>query len=459
MRIEKKKLIGTDGIRGVVGKDFTPQFITHVGNSVGRFIHDTINDDANHNGRYSVVIGKDTRVSGYMFESAIEVGLLAAGIDVKLTGPISTPGLAYLVMIEESDFGIVITASHNEYNYNGIKFFAKGGKKLDKEMELKLEEYIQSKEYKIVDSENIGKAYRVEDKKVNYFDFCKNSFDMNLNLNNVKLVIDTANGSNYQIANRIFRELGAEVISIFDTPDGLNINRNCGIMHPENIEKAVIEHKADYGVVFDGDGDRVAIIDKEGKYYDGDELLLAIILYRLAKGEKITKVVGTLMTNQALENKLKSIGIELIRVDVGDKYVLNRLVDNNLLLGAENSGHIIMLDKHCTGDGIIASLHILELIQYFGKSLKDILDGFKLYPQITTTINVEKYNETDWQQNKGILDEIEQIKHKVNGVGRFFVRNSGTSPSVKVTIELEDLELANKLIDTVVTKIKDFYLK
>ena len=363
-----RQYFGTDGIRGTVGQTpITPDFVLRLGHAVGQVLRRTET-------RPTVLIGKDTRISGYMLESALEAGFASAGVDVLLTGPLPTPGVAYLTRALRQSLGVVISASHNPFQDNGIKFFSANGEKLPDEWELDVEAALtQAPQW--VDSRNLGRARRLEDARGRYIEFCKSTFDTSLSLKGLKLVVDGANGAAYQIAPAVLHELGAEVISIGCAPDGLNINDGVGATHPEALVAAVAAHGADYGIALDGDADRLQLVDAQGRLYNGDELLYVLVADRLAQGEKVPGAVGTLMTNMAVELALQSRGVDFVRAKVGDRYVLEELVCRGWHLGGEGSGHLLALDRHTTGDGMVSALQVLQAVVRSGRSLAQWLDG------------------------------------------------------------------------------------
>ena len=377
----KKKFFGTDGIRGPISSKTSPDFILKLGWAAGEVFK--------NQGISSFIIGKDTRISGYMLEAALQAGIISSGLNVRLVGPLPTPAISYLVSTFKSQAGIVISASHNSYEDNGIKFFDDKGQKISDELELLIEQKI-SEPIKVVDPENLGKAARLSDASGRYIEYCKNSLSKEISLNNLKIVIDTAIGAAYDVAPKVFRELGAEVVAISDDPNGLNINQNCGSTDLNVLKKAVLDNNADFGIAFDGDGDRLIIVDSEAKALDGDDILFLLAKFKfenqIVLGSK--GVVGTDMTNKGLENALSEMGIELVRSKVGDKYVLEKLLELGWQLGGEQSGHIICLDSVATGDAIIAAIKFFEAFLTFGKPLNEILGSFKKYPQILTNVQV-----------------------------------------------------------------------
>ena len=427
---------GTDGIRGVVGQDpITPDFFIRLGFAIGSILVKNNRDKKIKHP--SVVIGKDTRVSGYMLESALEAGFIAAGVDVYLTGPMPTPAIAYLTKALRSQAGIVISASHNPFPDNGIKIFSEAGEKLpdafEAEVELALNQPIQT-----VLPNELGKAKRVDDAEGRYVEFCKSTFPEKLNLRGLKIVIDCAHGATYHVAPKIFSELGAEVISIGNEPDGFNINLNVGSTHPKTIKETTLKHKADLGIAFDGDGDRVVMIDHLGNIVDGDQLVLVIARALKEKNQLKGGVVGTLMTNMAIEKALKELEIDFVRTHVGDRYVLETLLEKGWSIGGENSGHILTLDAHSTGDAIIASLQVLKSLRLLNQSLHEATKDAPLYPQIL--INIEMHKKIDLENNKLIQDVIKNVEAKLNNKGRVLLRPSGTEPKIRVMVEGENIK-------------------
>jgi phosphoglucosamine mutase len=391
--------------------------------------------------RPTVLIGKDTRISGYMIESALEAGFASAGVDVLLSGPLPTPGVAYLTRALRLDLGVVISASHNPFNDNGIKFFSAHGEKLPDEWELAVEAALEQAP-QWVDSTALGKAQRLDDARGRYIEFCKSTVPHTLSLRGMKVVVDAAHGAAYQVAPAVFHELGAAVVSIGVQPDGLNINQGVGATSPGALVKAVAEHHADYGIALDGDADRLQIVDVRGRLYNGDELLYVMAVDRLNKGEAVPGVVGTLMTNMAVEVALKRLNIELVRAKVGDRYVLEELVSRGWKLGGESSGHLLALDRHTSGDGIVSALQIMQAIRRADKSLAELLDGVTLYPQ--TLINVRLRNGTDWTRNARLDEAQRAAAAQLGDGGRVLIRASGTEPVLRVMVEAHDAELGRR---------------
>lgn len=431
-----RQFFGTDGIRGVVGQDpITPDFFIRLGFAIGSIL---VKNNTDKKIKHpSVVIGKDTRVSGYMLESALESGFIAAGVDVYLTGPMPTPAIAYLTKALRSQAGIVISASHNPFPDNGVKIFSEAGEKLpdvfEMEVELALNKPIQT-----VLPHDLGKAKRVDDAPDQYIKFCKSTFPESLNLSGLKIVLDCAHGATYHVAPKIFYELGAEVITLGNEPDGFNINLNVGSTNPQTIKEATLKHKADLGIAFDGDGDRVVMIDHLGHAVDGDQLVLVIARALKQNNQLKGGVVGTLMTNMAIEKALNDLSIDFVRTHVGDRYVLETLLEKGWSIGGENSGHILTLEQHSTGDAIIASLQVLKSLRLLNQSLYEATKDSPLYPQVL--INVETSKKIDLENNKSIQDAIKIAESKLNGKGRVLLRPSGTEPKIRVMVEGEDLK-------------------
>ena len=430
-----RRYFGTDGIRGKVGvPPMTVEFVMKIGWAAGKVL--------SRESRGTVVIGKDTRISGYMFESALEAGLAAAGLDVLLLGPMPTPAIAYLTRVQRAAAGIVISASHNPYHDDGVKFFNRDGFKLPDETEETIEVMIDQP-LEMVESAQIGKASRMDDAKGRYIEFCKSSIPFNTTLSGLKIVVDCAHGATYHIAPTVFRELGAEVIETGTKPDGLNINKDVGAMYPDHIRSVVLEHQADIGIAFDGDGDRMMMVDSRGDLKDGDQLLFIIARSKLSSREISGGVVGTLMSNLGLEHALEREGISFERARVGDRYVMERLVENGWSLGGESSGHIICLDKTTTGDGIIAALQVLDWLIDQGISLSDACADMNLYPQ--TMINVPVTSKIDLQAMPVIQEAVRAAESELTGSGRVLLRALGTEPLIRVMVEGEDRTLVDKL--------------
>ena len=424
-----RKYFGTDGIRGTVGQPpITPDFVLRLAHAVGHVLK---RDEA----RPTVLIGKDTRISGYMLESALESGFNSAGVDVVLLGPLPTPGVAYLTRAQRASLGVVISASHNAFADNGIKFFSAQGTKLSDAWEHAVEaELLEAPVW--ADSAELGKARRLEDAAGRYIEFCKSTFANDLTLKGLKIVVDGAHGAAYQVAPKVFHELGAEVIAIGCAPDGLNINDGFGATHPEALIAAVKHHQADYGIALDGDADRLQLIDSTGRLFNGDEVLYLMVNERLARGEKVPGAVGTLMTNMAVEVALKRKGVELVRAKVGDRYVLEELEKRGWLLGGEGSGHLLALDKHTTGDGLISALQVLQACARSGKTIAQLLGDLTLFPQ--TLINVRLKPGQDWASNALLKTETAAVDAELGQTGRVLIRASGTEPLLRLMVEARD---------------------
>lgn len=430
-----RKYFGTDGIRGRVGEGhITPEFVLKLGWAAGRVLG---------NGRDSkVLIGKDTRLSGYMFESALEAGLVAAGVNIRLLGPMPTPGIAYLTRTLHAQAGIVISASHNPHQDNGIKFFSGEGCKLPDEVELAIECELE-KEMVTVGSEQLGKADRVVDAAGRYIEFCKSTVPSPMDFRGMKLVVDCANGATYHIAPHVFDELGAEVITIGAEPNGLNINAGVGSTHPDRLQEAVLEHGADLGIALDGDGDRVILVDGQGKLLDGDEMLYIIARSRQQNGGLQGNVVGTVMTNLGLEHALQKTGIGLDRVAVGDRYILERLKQKQWVLGGEPSGHIICLDRTTTGDGIVSALQVLAEMHKSGKSLSQLCEGLEKYPQ--ELVNVRITRGQDLMGSTLLQEAVREAETELQDQGRILLRPSGTEPLLRVMVEGREAQQVTRL--------------
>ncbi|MBL8276064.1 MAG: phosphoglucosamine mutase [Pelomonas sp.] len=430
-----RKYFGTDGIRGTVGQaPITPDFMLRLGHAVGRVLRKSAK-------RPTVLIGKDTRISGYMIESALEAGFASAGVNVLLTGPLPTPGVAYLTRALRQDLGVVISASHNPFADNGIKFFSAKGEKLPDAWELAVEAALEEAP-QWVDSASLGRAKRLEDARGRYIEFCKNSFGSDLTLKGLKIVVDAAHGAAYHVAPDVFHELGAEVIAIGCKPDGFNINAGFGATSPGALVEAVKAHGADYGVALDGDADRLQLVDANGRLYNGDELLYVMVADRLSQGVRVAGAVGTLMTNMAVELALRSRDVEFVRAKVGDRYVLEELAARGWQLGGEGSGHLLALDKHTTGDGIVSALLVLQSVCRSGRSLAEQLQGVELFPQ--TLINVRLQAGQDWKTNTRLADEQSAVTAELGDRGRVLIRASGTEPLLRVMVEASDAALAQR---------------
>jgi phosphoglucosamine mutase len=434
---------GTDGIRGTVGQSpITPDFMLRLGHAVGRVLKQ---GDA----RPTVLIGKDTRISGYMIESALEAGFASAGVDVLMTGPLPTPGVAYLTRALRLSLGVVISASHNAFPDNGIKFFSARGEKLPDAWEQQVEAALEQPA-QWVSSADLGKARKLEDARGRYIEFCKSTFSSELSLKGLKIVVDAAHGAAYNVAPNVFHELGAEVIAIGCSPDGTNINAGFGATSPAALVAAVKEHRAHYGVALDGDADRLQLVDAAGRLYNGDELLYLMVNDRLAQGVAVPGAVGTLMTNMAVELALRQRGVGFVRAKVGDRYVLEELVARGWQLGGEGSGHLLALDKHTTGDGIVSALLVLQAVSRSGRSMAQLLEEVTLFPQ--TLINVRLKPGSDWKSNSALAAAQTAVGHELGDGGRVLIRPSGTEPLVRVMVEARDAaqaqRCAQRLADT-----------
>ena len=446
----KKQYFGTDGIRGKVGEHpITPEFVMRLGYAAGKVLTSAKNNLAK-GAHPAVLIGKDTRISGYMLEAALEAGLSAAGVDVLLTGPMPTPAVAYLTRALRAQAGIVISASHNPYYDNGIKFFSNQGSKLPDDIEHAIEAELDQP-MQVMDSANLGKARRIDDAAGRYVEFCKSTFPSDMDLRGLKIVLDCAHGATYHVAPPVFHELGAEVIAIGNKPDGLNINENVGSTHPQALQKAVLEHKADVGIAFDGDGDRVMMVDAAGNLLDGDQLLYIIALGLQNNGKLKGGVAGTLMTNLALEHAFVAQNIPFARANVGDRYVLAMLNEKNWTLGGENSGHILTLDKTSSGDAIVAALQVLQALKLSGKTLAELGLQLVLYPQVL--INVTTRTKLDLNILP-IQNAVKQAEATLNGAGRVLLRASGTEPKIRVMVEGQDAALVQKLAEDIAAAVK-----
>jgi phosphoglucosamine mutase len=429
-----RKYFGTDGIRGTVGKSpITPDLVLRLAHSVGRVLKKTEEHP-------TVLIGKDTRISGYMLESALESGFNSAGVNVVLLGPLPTPGVAYLTRAQRASLGVVISASHNPFADNGIKFFSAQGNKLSDAWELAVEAALDEAPV-WADSANLGKTKRLEDAAGRYIEFCKSTFSNDLTLKGLKIVVDAAHGAAYHIAPKVFHELGAEVIAIGCSPDGLNINHEVGATHPDALVRSVKANHADFGIALDGDADRLQMVDAQGRLYNGDELLYLMADDRLANDEVVPGVVGTLMTNMAVEVALKKRGVGFVRAKVGDRYVLEELAKNKWILGGEGSGHLLALDKHTTGDGLVSALQILQTCVRSGKAMAELLKDVTLFPQ--TLLNVRLRPGQDWQSNTRMKEEVQKAEAELGDTGRVLIRASGTEPLVRVMVEARDEVQAN----------------
>ena len=447
MTANKKKYFGTDGIRGEVGKaPIIPDFIMRLGYAAGTVLKQA----APAGERCTVLIGKDTRVSGYLLEAALESGFSAAGVDVMLCGPMPTPGVAYLTKALRLSAGVVISASHNPYQDNGIKFFSPEGDKLSDASELAIEAALDQP-LGCVSSKYLGKAFRLDDATGRYIEFCKSTFPATLNLRGLKMVVDCANGAAYQSAPNVFHELGAEVISIGVEPNGRNINDGCGATAPAALVAKVKEHQADLGIALDGDADRLQMVDSTGRLFNGDELLYVLAKDRVDRGLQLGGVVGTLMTNAAIEQAIKALGLQFERANVGDRYVLEQLKKHQWTLGGEGSGHLLCLDQHSTGDGTVAALQVLAAMRKQGKSLAELLHGVNVFPQVL--LNVKVAPGYDWQADSKVVEAVNSITAQLGNAGRVLIRASGTEPVLRVMVEAKELEQAKNCAKTIAATI------
>ena len=445
---------GTDGIRGTVGQaPITPDFVLRLAHAVGRVLKQT-------EARPTVLIGKDTRISGYMLESALESGFNSAGVDVVLLGPLPTPGVAYLTRAQRASLGVVISASHNPFPDNGIKFFSAEGTKLPDAWEMAVEEALD-KPPVWADSASLGKTRRLEDAAGRYIEFCKSTFSNALTLKGIRIVVDAAHGAAYHIAPKVFHELGAEVIAIGCAPDGLNINYKVGATHPQALVEAVKAHQAHFGVALDGDADRLQMVDSQGRLFNGDEILYLMVKERLSRGGKagskragdaVPGVVGTLMTNMAVELALQEQGVELVRAKVGDRYVLEELEKRGWLLGGEGSGHLLALDKHTTGDGLVSALQVLQACVRAGQSLSELLADLTLFPQ--TLVNVRLQPGQDWKANTQLPIATKAVEAELGKNGRVLIRASGTEPLVRVMVEARDAQQAQACAERIAATLR-----
>ncbi|VWX63096.1 phosphoglucosamine mutase [Burkholderiales bacterium 8X] len=440
-----RKFFGTDGIRGTVGRPpITADFVLRLAHAVGRVLRRT--ED-----RPVVLIGKDTRISGYMIEAALESGFNSAGVDVILLGPLPTPGVAYLTRGQRASLGVVISASHNPFEDNGIKFFSAQGTKLPDEWELAVEAALDEPPV-WADAAQIGKTRRLNDAAGRYIEFCKSTFPNDLTLRGLKIVVDGAHGAAYQVGPRVFHELGADVVSIGCSPDGLNINKGFGATHPEELIAAVRANQANFGIALDGDADRLQLVDANGRLYNGDELLYLMVMERVARGQKPVGVVGTLMTNKAIELALRKQDIELVRANVGDRYVLEELESRQWVLGGEGSGHLLALDRHTTGDGIVSALQVLQACVRSGRTVGQLLEGVTLYPQ--TLVNVRIPEGSDWKNNAQLASETRRCEAELGDSGRVLIRASGTEPLLRVMVEARDAEQARDCADRIAATVR-----
>ena len=430
-----RKYFGTDGVRGRVGEaPITPDFVLRLGFAAGKVLAEASHDPRDRD-RPAVLIAKDTRISGYMLESALEAGFCAAGVDVLLVGPMPTPAVAYLTRALRLQAGVMISASHNPYDDNGIKFFSAHGNKLPDELELAIEAHLEEP-MQTKPSARLGRVRRMDDADGRYIEFCKSTFPTELDLRGMRIVVDCANGAAYHIAPPVFHELGAEVIAVSNQPNGFNINEKCGATHTAALRAAVLEHQADLGIALDGDADRLMMCDADGKIYDGDQLIYVIAKHRKETGAMKGGIVGTLMSNLALEHALAKLEVPFVRAKVGDRYVLELLQEKNWECGAENSGHIICLDKHTTGDGIVSALQVLSALASAKTTLKKYTAELTLYPQIL--INVKTQKGFDFRAHSTIQETVASAEKDLDGSGRVLLRPSGTEPVLRVMVEGKD---------------------
>jgi phosphoglucosamine mutase len=440
-----RKYFGTDGIRGLVGAaPITPDFVMRLGYAAGKVLANT----QVSSGRPTVLIGKDTRISGYMLEAALEAGFAAAGVDVMLAGPMPTPAIAYLTRALRLSAGVVISASHNPFQDNGIKFFSEHGTKLPDQVELEIEAQIDLP-MACVTADKLGRAKRLDDAQGRYIEFCKSTFPNELDLRGMKIVVDCAHGAAYHIAPHVFHELGAEVVAIGAKPDGFNINAGFGATAPAALSAAVVEQQADLGIALDGDADRLIMCDASGRLYNGDELLYVMVRDRMATGP-VSGAVGTLMTNMALEVAFRDMGIGFARAKVGDRYVLEVMQERGWLFGGEGSGHLLCLDKHTTGDGIVSALQVLSALKRSGKNLAQCCGELQLYPQ--TLINLKVAAGFDWQTNAAMVSEKELVERELGDSGRVLIRASGTEPLIRVMVEAKDARHAEAMARRIADK-------
>ncbi len=436
-----RKYFGTDGVRGKVGEfPITPDFALKLGYAAGKVL-------AKHSKKPSVIIGKDTRLSGYLFESALEAGFAYAGVKVYMAGPIPTPAIAYLTKTLRQSAGVVISASHNPYYDNGIKFFSANGTKLADDIELEIESTL---EQEMVVADKLGKVRRLDDARGRYIEFCKSTFPSHLSLKGLKIILDCANGATYEVAPKVFEELGAEVVLMSCKPDGVNINENCGSTHPDAMIESILQNQADFGIAFDGDGDRVVIADRNGNLLNGDKLIYLIVKSYEALGNKLPGIVGTVMTNIAMENALKLQGYEFIRTKVGDRYVVEELIKNNWSVGGEASGHLLCLDKHTTGDGIISALQVLSGIVSLNQDPLNVID-WQDYPQVMINVKLAS-KDFDWYSIA--KDTITEVEKALGTEGRVIVRASGTEPLVRVMVEAKELSIAQSSAEKIAKLIE-----
>ena len=436
-----KLKFGTDGIRGPVESVITPEACLKIGHATGIVMKEL--------GWNTVVIGKDTRISGYMLESALQAGFIAAGVNVQLAGPLPTPGIAYLTKTLRNKFGVVISASHNDFLDNGIKIFNDNGEKISRDIEKRIEKYISS-DLNPVETSKIGKAYRFDESGPRYIEFCKSTVPSDISFASLRIVLDCANGACYKVSPKIFQELGAEVITFGINPDGYNINQECGSTHPELIQNEVIKHRADYGISLDGDGDRVILVDEKGNLLDGDDLLYILAFSNPNRTGSLSGVVGTLMSNLGLEDGIKKLGYKFKRANVGDKHVSQMLTDMDWMLGGESSGHIICKDLVSTGDGTIAALKVISSLLILGKKPSEVLSNYTKIPQINKAVRVSNKDIINDKDLKSLLKKIESDLT----VGRILVRPSGTEPKIRIMVEASERNVAEKFASDIEKLIK-----
>ena len=440
-----RRYFGTDGIRGTVGMSpITPDFMLRLGHAVGSVLRAT-------SARPTVIIGKDTRISGYMIESSLEAGFASAGVDVLLSGPLPTPGVAYLTRALRLDLGVVISASHNPYADNGIKFFSARGEKLPDEWESAVEAALDETP-RWVDAAGLGRARRLEDARGRYIEFCKSTVGSELSLKGLKLVVDAAHGAAYHVAPDVFHELGADVVAIGCSPDGININHEVGATAPAALVQRVRDERADYGIALDGDADRLLMVDAQGRLYNGDELLYVMVADRLALGQVVPGVVGTLMTNMAVELALRRRDVPLVRAKVGDRYVLEELAERGWQLGGEGSGHLLVLDRHTTGDGIVSALQVLQSLRRRGVGLADMLRDVTLFPQ--TLLNVRLAEGMDWRSNARLAAAQDEVTRELGDRGRVLIRASGTEPVLRVMVESAIAEQSKAMAERIAATLR-----
>lgn len=439
-----RKYFGTDGIRGKIGRyPMTPDFVLKLGWAAGKVLAS--------NGHPLVLIGKDTRISGYMLESALQAGLVAAGVNIRLLGPMPTPAVAYLTRAFRASAGIVISASHNPYDDNGLKFFSGDGTKLPDEVEEEIERWLDM-DFKTVSSDELGKVERAKDAAGRYIEFCKRALPNSVSLKGLRIVVDCANGATYHVAPDVFGELGAEVIAIGNTPDGININEACGATHVDGLCDAVLRYRADLGIALDGDGDRLIMVDQRGDTVDGDEILAIIAHHRHAEGKLYGGVVGTLMSNLGLEKSIQALGVPFYRAKVGDRYVIEQMTQHDCDLGGESSGHIIVRNFITTGDGIIAALQVLRAMRMSGKPLHELKSVMAKYPQ--TLINVPTKHKINLDESVAIQDAVRQVEQQLGNRGRVLLRASGTEPLIRVMVEGEDPHETAELAEQIASAVR-----